>query len=106
MAYQLQTRLEELAAERGRLREAIDRFGEALGATHDSDQLLRVLVETAVEATGAAGGVVVGAERRARHGRRRRTRARTGSSSRCSAGQVSFGSLMLFGDDVLRTRTG
>ncbi|MDX6414608.1 MAG: hypothetical protein QOH23_2018 [Gaiellaceae bacterium] len=60
MAFQLQTRLAELDAERARLRDVISRFGEALAATHDSDQLLRLIVETAMEATGAAGGVLVG----------------------------------------------
>ena len=50
-----QARLEELEAERARLREAISRFGEALAATHDVEQLLRVIVEAAVEATGAPG---------------------------------------------------
>ena len=53
MADQLESRLAELDAERKRLRFAIDRFGDALGAT-DREQLLRVVVETAVEATGAA----------------------------------------------------
>ena len=33
MANQLQARLDELEAERGRLRDAITRFGEALAAT-------------------------------------------------------------------------
>ena len=61
MAQQLEERLAELDRERARLREATARFGEALAATHDPDQLLRVVVETAVEATGAAGGVVVDA---------------------------------------------
>jgi hypothetical protein len=61
MAFQLQTRLDELQAERGRLRDVISRFGEALGATHDSDQLMRLIVETAIEATSASGGVFVGA---------------------------------------------
>ena len=61
MAAQLESRLQELESERGRLRVAFTRFGDALAATHDPDQLLRVIVETAVEATGAAGGVVVGA---------------------------------------------
>jgi diguanylate cyclase (GGDEF)-like protein len=56
MANQLQARLDELEAERGRLRDAITRFGEALAATHDVEQLLRVIVESAVEATGAVGG--------------------------------------------------
>jgi diguanylate cyclase (GGDEF)-like protein len=53
MANQLSARLAELDAERGRLRDAVARFGEALAATHDPEQLLRVIVETAVEATGA-----------------------------------------------------
>jgi diguanylate cyclase (GGDEF)-like protein len=60
MADQLQARLAELEAERGRLRDSTVRFGEALAATHDVDQLLRVIVETVVEATGATGGLVVG----------------------------------------------
>src|SRR5205814_633615 len=50
----------ELESERARLRDAFSRLGEALAATHDPDQLLRVIVETAVEATGASGGVLVG----------------------------------------------
>jgi diguanylate cyclase (GGDEF)-like protein len=60
MADQLESRLEELAAERARLRDTTVRFGEALAATHDVDQLLRVIVETVVETTGATGGLVVG----------------------------------------------
>jgi diguanylate cyclase (GGDEF)-like protein len=60
MADQLEARAAELDAERGRLRDATVRFGEALAATHDVDQLLRVIVETVVEATGATGGIVVG----------------------------------------------
>jgi diguanylate cyclase (GGDEF)-like protein len=60
MADQLEARLEELGAERARLRDATVRFGEALAATHDVDQLLRVIVETVVEATDATGGLVVG----------------------------------------------
>jgi diguanylate cyclase (GGDEF)-like protein len=61
MADQLQTRMEELERERRRMREATIRFAEALSATHDIDQLLRSIVETAVESTGATGGVLVGA---------------------------------------------
>jgi len=60
MADQLQARMDELDAERARLREATVRFGDALAATHDVDQLLRVIIETVVEATGASGGIVVG----------------------------------------------
>ncbi|HEY2073782.1 MAG TPA: diguanylate cyclase [Gaiellaceae bacterium] len=57
MADQLQARLAELDAERGRLRIAIARFGEAL-ATNDVEQLLHVVAETAVEATGATGATI------------------------------------------------
>ena len=60
MAAQLEARVEELEAERRRLREATLRFGEALSATHDEEQLLRKIVETAVESTGATGGEIVG----------------------------------------------
>ncbi len=56
MANQLEARLAELEAERGRLRDAITRFGEALAATHDVHQQLLVIVEAAVEATDANGG--------------------------------------------------
>jgi diguanylate cyclase (GGDEF)-like protein len=58
MADQLQARLADLDAERGRLRIAIARFGEALAATNDLEQLLHVVVETAVEATGATGATI------------------------------------------------
>jgi diguanylate cyclase (GGDEF)-like protein len=58
MAEQLEARLHELEAERARVREAFARFGEALAATHDVDQLLRVIVDVAVEATGASAGVL------------------------------------------------
>ena len=60
MAGQLEIRMDELEDERRRLREATNRFGEALAASHDIDQLLRVIVETAVDTTRAAGGVLVG----------------------------------------------
>jgi diguanylate cyclase (GGDEF)-like protein len=62
MAAELEQRLEELKDERRRARDATARFAEVLAATHDVNQLLRVVVETAVEATGADGGVVVGPE--------------------------------------------
>jgi diguanylate cyclase (GGDEF)-like protein len=55
MAGQLEARVSELEAERARFRDAIDRFGDALAATHDVDQLLHVIVQVAVEATGATG---------------------------------------------------
>jgi diguanylate cyclase (GGDEF)-like protein len=98
MAFQLQTRLEELDEERARLREAIDRFGEALAATHDPEQLKRVLVETAVEATGATGGVVVGANNKLMTiGDPDAGQERIEQPLR--AGQVSYGSMMLFGEE-------
>jgi diguanylate cyclase (GGDEF)-like protein len=62
MADQLQARLSELDAERTRVRDATMRFGEALAATHDAAELLRVIVETAVETTGAAGGFLENTE--------------------------------------------
>ncbi|HEX6763271.1 MAG TPA: diguanylate cyclase [Gaiellaceae bacterium] len=58
MAEQLQQRMSELRAERRRAHEATTRFGQALGATHDPQQLLRVVAETVVEATGASGAIV------------------------------------------------
>jgi diguanylate cyclase (GGDEF)-like protein len=60
MADQLGARLQELDDERRRGREATMRFGEALAATHDIDGLLHALVETAVDSTGAHGGLLVG----------------------------------------------
>jgi diguanylate cyclase (GGDEF)-like protein len=59
MAEQLETRRQELATERVRVQEAIARFGDALAATHDPYALLPVIVESAVEATGAVGGRLV-----------------------------------------------
>jgi diguanylate cyclase (GGDEF)-like protein len=59
MAEQLTARLTELNSERERLQEAISLFGEALAATHDIDLLLRVVLDAQVEATGAAGGMVI-----------------------------------------------
>ncbi|MEO8290753.1 MAG: diguanylate cyclase [Gaiellaceae bacterium] len=59
----------QLAAERGRVQDAVDRFGKALAATHDPFMLLTVIVESAVEATGAKGGrLIVDGEEQARAG--------------------------------------
>ena len=98
MAAQLQTRLEELERQRGKLRDVIARFGEALGATHDVDQLMRLIVEAAVEATSATGGVIV-----ASGGEVIQT-GRPGKGADkievpLTAGGVTFGSLLLFGDE-------
>jgi len=62
MAEQLEARLAELEAERGRVRDALARFGEALVATHDAKQLLSIVAATAVEATGARGSRIVSAD--------------------------------------------
>lgn len=62
MAAQLEARLSELETERTRVQQAVARFGEALAATHDPAQLVRIVVESAVEATGAVGGLVMGSE--------------------------------------------
>jgi diguanylate cyclase (GGDEF)-like protein len=60
---------EQISAERERVQEAVDRFGKALAATHDPFALLTVIVESAVEATGAAGGrLVVDGREQARAG--------------------------------------
>jgi diguanylate cyclase (GGDEF)-like protein len=97
MAQQLQSRLVELESERSRLGRATNRIGEALAATHDADQLLAVLVEAAVEATGAYGGTVRDA--------RGSVRARTGDPEAgivhlevpLLAGRQNFGVLVLSG---------
>ena len=62
MAEQLEARLAELEAERGHVREALARLGEALAATHDARELLRIVAATAVEATSARGGRIVSAD--------------------------------------------
>jgi two-component system, cell cycle response regulator len=98
MAHQLQTRLDELEAERGRLRDVISRFGEALGATHDSEQLMRLIVEAAMEATSATGGVLVGMSGElVKSGHPDKGVARI--EVPLQAGHLNFGSLILFGDD-------
>ena len=96
MADQLQFRLQELESERQRLRVAISRFGDALAATHDTDQLLRAIVETAVEATGATGGMLIGSDGQV---------VEVGTPGRGTdqlelplrAGESTFGTLFLFG---------
>jgi diguanylate cyclase (GGDEF)-like protein len=60
MAEQLEQRLVELEDERRRTHEVTLGFGKALTVTHDVERLLRVIVETIVEATGAYGGFVQG----------------------------------------------
>jgi diguanylate cyclase (GGDEF)-like protein len=94
MAGQLQQRLAELETERNRTRDATARFGEALMATHDPAQLMRIVVESAVEATGAVGGVVLGP-----HGELARAGDPNGAGQRIAyplrVGKSDFGSLVL-----------
>jgi diguanylate cyclase (GGDEF)-like protein len=98
MADQLEARAEELGAERARVRDTTVRFGEALAVTHDIDQLLRVIVETAVEATGATGGLIVGLS-----GEVVQVGTLSGRGERfelpLTAGRQSFGTLTLAGRD-------
>jgi two-component system, cell cycle response regulator len=97
MADQLEARQQELEEERRRLRETTLRFGEALAATHDIDQLLRVIIETAVQATGASrgevtdGGVVLIALGD--------DRGPVKLEFPLSAGRDSFGTLVLYGEE-------
>jgi len=97
MAAQLEARVGDLDEERRRLREANARFGDALAAALDPDQLRRVIVESAVEATQAAGGIVIAADGAV---------VETGDVSGTerldfdlTAGRRSFGRLVLYGDD-------
>ena len=98
MAAQLEGRLEDLEDERRRLREANARFGDALASALDPEQLRRVIVESAVEATQAEGGVVI-----AEDGSFVET-GNVGSGGErldfeLTSGRRSFGRLLLVGDD-------
>jgi diguanylate cyclase (GGDEF)-like protein len=96
MADQLQVRLDELESERQRLRDALSRFGDALAATHHPEHLMRVIVETAVEATDAHGGMLLGTD-----GQIVEVGAAGSGTDQLEiplyAGKVSFGTLFLFG---------
>jgi diguanylate cyclase (GGDEF)-like protein len=97
MALELEKRLNELERERRRTRAANARFGAALAATLDPAQLLDTVVATAVEETGAAGGMVVRPDDEVgRTGHPERGAERI--SFPLQAGEVNFGSLVLTGD--------
>jgi diguanylate cyclase (GGDEF)-like protein len=96
MADQLQARLSELEAERTRVRDATMRFGEALAATHDPEELLRVIVDTAVLATGAGGGYLAGGDVYVSAGDVDAPGTRLGLP--VTAGHESFGTLVLIGE--------
>ena len=98
MAEQLEARLADLDDERQRLRDANARFGDALAATLDPDQLRGVIVETAVQATGAGGGLL-----RAGDGSVVRVGDMEAGPRRLelelTAGRRSFGTLVLLGKE-------
>ncbi len=104
MAEQLGARMQELEQERLRFREATLRFSEGLGVSHDAVQLLRVVVESAVEATRATGGVITGP-----HGERfiagEPEKGKEQSEWSLRAGREHLGTLVLsadhFGEDEL-----
>jgi len=62
LAADLKVRMVELEAERRRLRGANARFGEALATTLDPEQLRRVILASAVDATNARGGILIDEE--------------------------------------------
>jgi diguanylate cyclase (GGDEF)-like protein len=97
MAEQLEARMQELELERRRLREATLRFSEGLGVSHDAVQLLRVVVESAVEATRAVGGVITGPNNeRFVVGEPEKGKEQSEWSLR--AGREHLGTLILYGD--------
>jgi diguanylate cyclase (GGDEF)-like protein len=98
MADELDAQRRELDEERRRRRDATMRFGEALAATHDPGALLLVFVETAVESTGAVGGMFVGEQ-----GEIVRTGDPEAGARRLAApvkaGAETFGALVLSGEE-------
>lgn len=59
MAEQLEARVVDLSDARDKLRASIARFADALTSAHDEGHLAAVVVATAIDATGAAGGAFV-----------------------------------------------
>jgi diguanylate cyclase (GGDEF)-like protein len=97
MAAQLQARLGELEKERRRSRDTTLRFGEALAATHDVDELLRVIVRSAVESTGASLGRIVDGDKVLIEVGDQAGPARI--EFPLAAGHETFGTLVLLGED-------
>ena len=98
MAIQLEQRPAGVATERRRVHEVATGFGHALAATHDETSLLRVVVESAVQATGGTGGIVTKSDAEI---------ARVGDPSvgaerlffPLRAGSSDYGTLVLYGND-------
>src|SRR5690606_28701398 len=60
MSHQIDSRVDQLERERGRVQNSLLRIGEAFGATLDRDRLIELLVETAVDGlTGDSGRAIV-----------------------------------------------
>ncbi len=97
MADELESRLEELEAERARLREAFSRLGVALAATHDASQLMRVVVETVVDATGADGAILLGRTGEVIEAGDPTAGEDTFELPLAASGTQSFGTLVLYG---------
>ncbi len=97
MAEELENRLDELEAERARLRDAFSRLGAALAATHDAQQLMRVVVETVVDATGADGAVLLGRAREVIEAGDPTVGDDTFELPLAASGTQSFGTLVLYG---------
>ncbi len=80
------------------------RFGEALAATHDVQGLLRVVVETAMESTGALSGVLIDD-----HGEIVRKGDAPASAQRLefplAAGGETFGTLVLAAESFSKEQT-
>ena len=62
----------ELEAERGRVKQTLQRYGETLAATHDLDALVGAVLDTAVQATRARGGRLLLYDPEKRRGHRAR----------------------------------
>ncbi|NLT53640.1 MAG: diguanylate cyclase [Actinomycetales bacterium] len=59
MADRLEATIRQLSGSRDALSDTFERFGEALGRTHDLDGLLRTVLETAMSGTDAVVGVAL-----------------------------------------------
>ncbi|MBA2385403.1 MAG: GGDEF domain-containing protein, partial [Actinobacteria bacterium] len=98
LAADLEVRKADLEKERRRLRDTNARFGEALATALDPDQLRRVILESAVEATHAVGGVLIGDD-----GRKIEAGELEDGTEQLEfelvAGRRSFGRLVLAGTD-------
>jgi two-component system, cell cycle response regulator len=59
MTREMQSYVEALTASRDQLRSNLGLLGDTLSSTHDQERMLRVILHTAISATGATAGVVL-----------------------------------------------